>query len=178
MNFWQLVELDFFPEGYRVSIDSASFEETRVSTLPTDRTFGRVGRGALRSQPKQQLICRPFYAAVRQPISARELSPPTVTAVFSCAPIFRNTFGLRAPPKTDLLVLTRLSPPRQQRLRRYRLWIALTSPSADNRPRKGKKGVTPRASLGVTRAEEYPGESTLARGTPRYLDGSLCFLGR
>ena len=120
MNFWELVELDFFPEGYRVSIDSASFGEARGTTRSTGRARGLTGRGARRSQPHRQPICRSFYAAVRRPISARTHSPPTVAEIFSCAPIFRSTLGLRAPPETDLLVLARLSPPRQQRLRRYR----------------------------------------------------------
>ena len=39
----------------------------------------------------------------------RESLPPTAAEVFFCAP-----------PEKDLLVLARLSPPRQQRLRRYR----------------------------------------------------------
>ena len=158
-NFYELVEPDFFPEccEYR-SAPRAS--ENDSADGPRPRTYGV---GARRSQPHRQPICQPFYAAVQRPISAREHSPPTAAEVFCCAPIFRSTLGLRAPPETDLLVLLSGSrswwacSPRHQRLSLKAYGESWPSPSAETL-RSGKKVVTPRATLGVTGTWQQPGE--------------------
>ena len=124
-KFRELVEPDFFP---------GTLERLRTAWA-SKKLAPRLGRRAApadlrgRERAAHNPIGSPSADLFTPPcgdLSARTPSPPTVTEVFSCAPIVRSTLGLRAPPETDLLVLSRLSPPRQQRLRRYGLWSALT----------------------------------------------------
>ena len=76
-----------FPRRFRASTHSANFGEARVTTQSTGRTFGR--------NPSRSLSADFFTAALRQPISARDRSPPTIIEVFCSAPIFRSTLALR-----------------------------------------------------------------------------------
>ena len=154
---------DFFPE-LREPRHSASFGEARVTARSTGRTFSREERGARRSQPHMRPIWIPFCCrlAVANP-RARKLAPDRRRGILLCSDFSEHT---RSPGDAgegpSLLALapgeTVASSPAATPSLTAR-GGSFPSPSADVRPCKGKKGVAPRASLGVTRIRQaHPGK--------------------
>ena len=141
LKFWEFPEPDFFPElrEYR-STDSASFGEACVTT----RSLGRVSRtyregSAPLTTPSTAYLPNFLRRRAATYQRARTLALDRRRRILLRSDFSEHTW-LRAPSETDLLVLVRLQPPRQQRLRRYRLWSALTLAQCRRSSAQGQEG--------------------------------------
>ena len=159
LNFWELVRTRLFSPYFSIDRLRKLRRSSRHNSVDGPRAADLQGGECAAYNPIGSLSADLFSR------SARELSPPTAAEVFCCAPIFRSTLAVGAPPEMGLL-----SPgfrsrwacsPRHQRLSLQAYGESWLSPSAETL-RSSKKGVTPRATLGVTRTWRHPGES-LAR---------------
>ena len=153
-KFGEFREPDFFPE--RREYRSALRASEKLTSLTRPR--GLRGRRVRRSQPQLLLICWGFTAALAVANQrARSLAPDRRRGILWRSGFSEHTRPPRSagdgPPGPRQALAS--SPTATPSLRAGVSW---PSPSADVRPRKGIKGGTPRATLGVTRIWLTPGE--------------------